>query len=385
MVVPVAIPASRMGVVQNLLGCPVKEFPITYLGLPLSIKKPKRLHFLPLVQAMHDRLQGWKSKFLSLGGRLVMIKAVLAAMPLHFMQVFKLPQWLFDRMDKICRAFLWKSSDTRRGGHCLVNWDACCLPKRCGGLGILHLKTQNEALLAKWIWKLLADQDSVWTATIQDLYGTTDLESLAISDQISYGLKDVLLTKPIVVASTEFNLVDRSCRWRWTTDGSVTSKSAYTLLRDPGMRSSHHSLLWKARAPLKTKIFFWLALRNRINTRENLFIKGLQVDRSCPLCQNGVESTIHLFAQCLFALQIWDGFILQGEHLTLHGELGDFWLRNRLLTSTAYMNNRDTVWMAVMWNIWKMQNAVIFEDKRINFLETVRKTRQDIRAWIDNC
>ncbi|KAJ3705176.1 hypothetical protein LUZ61_008881 [Rhynchospora tenuis] len=272
--VPIAIPTTRIEVLRNLLGCPVKEFPITYLGLPLSVNKPKRVHFLPLVQAMHEKLQGWKAKFLSLGGRLILIKAVLAALPLHFMQVFKLPQWLLDRMDKICRSFLWKGLDTCLGGHCLVNWDTCCLPKRCGGLGILHLKTQNEALLAKWLWKLLAEKPSVWAATVHELYGSSNLASLANSDRISYGLKDVLLVSPLVLASVNIDQVDQSCRWKWTTDGLFTSRSAYMLMRDPGMRSSYHSLLWKTHAPLKVKIFYWLAMSNRLNTRENMYSKG---------------------------------------------------------------------------------------------------------------
>ncbi|KAJ3690527.1 hypothetical protein LUZ61_019691 [Rhynchospora tenuis] len=332
-VVPISIPSSRIETVRNLLGCIVKEFPITYLGMSLSVKKPKRVQYLPLIQTMHERLQGWKSKFLSLGGRLVVVKAVLAALPLHIMQAFKMPQWLLDKMDHICRAFLWKGTTTCLGGHCLVNWETCCLPKRCGGLGILHLKTQNEALLAKWLWKLFSESNSVWTSTIRELYGTSDIDTLLNSNQISYGLRDVLCTYPLVQSSITTDDVESSIRWKWTSDGAFSSKSAYLRSRDPGMRSPYHSLLWKGRAPLKTKIFYWLAMKNRLNTRENMHNKGWQVIRTCPLCQSGIETSLHLFMRCPFSLNIWDHFLLQGTPSTNHDELWEFWLSNRPQTS----------------------------------------------------
>jgi hypothetical protein len=36
----------------------------------------------------------------------------------------------------------------------LVNWHTVCLPKDCGGLGVLDLTTMNKILLCKWLCKL---------------------------------------------------------------------------------------------------------------------------------------------------------------------------------------------------------------------------------------
>lgn len=42
-------------------------------------------HFQYLVDAINKKLVGWKNKFLSPGGRLILIKHVLSAIPIHVM------------------------------------------------------------------------------------------------------------------------------------------------------------------------------------------------------------------------------------------------------------------------------------------------------------
>lgn len=83
--VSITIPNHLIGVVQTILSSPPSQLQITYLGLPLSIKKPNKINYQPLLVSIQNRLEGWKSKFLSYGGRITLVKAVLTAMPLHYM------------------------------------------------------------------------------------------------------------------------------------------------------------------------------------------------------------------------------------------------------------------------------------------------------------
>jgi hypothetical protein len=135
-------------------GKPVSTFPCIYLGLPLSHKKPTRAMLEPMVQKLGDRLPGWKKNFLAYTGRQVLVQLVLSSMPIHFLTVFKMPQWTIRGIDRVRRNFFWKGRDPQlcSGGHCLVNWKTCTRPKKCGGLGFKDLDKFGRALCLKWLW-----------------------------------------------------------------------------------------------------------------------------------------------------------------------------------------------------------------------------------------
>jgi hypothetical protein len=63
------------------------------------------------------------------------------------MTVFKMKKWAISRIDRYIRSFLWRGHDMDnvKGGHCLVNWQTCLLPKKLG-LGIKELEKFGRAL-----------------------------------------------------------------------------------------------------------------------------------------------------------------------------------------------------------------------------------------------
>ena len=89
--IPIALNQHQSQTVARMLGFQCQSFPITYLGLPLSIKAPKKADFFPLVERVQQRLAGWQASMLSIAGRLVLLKSTLSALPLHYMQAFMLP------------------------------------------------------------------------------------------------------------------------------------------------------------------------------------------------------------------------------------------------------------------------------------------------------
>jgi hypothetical protein len=89
-----------------ILGCKASNFLITYLGLPLSNKRLTREAYQKLIQQEEHCLAGWKAGLLSIGGRLVLLNAVLTAQPIYYMLAFLLPKWVITKLDKIHRRFL---------------------------------------------------------------------------------------------------------------------------------------------------------------------------------------------------------------------------------------------------------------------------------------
>ncbi|KAK1642359.1 hypothetical protein QYE76_060164 [Lolium multiflorum] len=99
---------------------------------------------------------------LSSGGRVVLLNAVLDALPTFAMGTLDLPPALLRAIDALRRAFLWNVLGRATDAKCLVAWDAVCRPKREDGLGIKCLTTKNECLQFKLVHHLHSDVLSMW-------------------------------------------------------------------------------------------------------------------------------------------------------------------------------------------------------------------------------
>jgi len=72
---------------------PAQKLPISYLGLPISSSKINKSLWSPLIDRMQRRLSGWKGKLISFGGRITMINALVAAIPMYFLSSYSLDGW----------------------------------------------------------------------------------------------------------------------------------------------------------------------------------------------------------------------------------------------------------------------------------------------------
>lgn len=114
--------------------CPVKEFPILYLGAPLSISKLRRQDFQPILDKMDRKLAVWRAGMLSRDGRLVPFKSVLSGIPVHTLLAIDTPKKFGDAINKKQRSFFLKGQTDAQRGHCAVAWAKVCLLTRLEGL-----------------------------------------------------------------------------------------------------------------------------------------------------------------------------------------------------------------------------------------------------------
>lgn len=151
--IPINVAPLDLPWVKSVMGCPQTNFPIVYLGMPISIKRPNKEHFIPLIEKIERRMQGWQSRLLSRGGRLVLVQTVLSSIPTYHMICFIIPKWVLSRIDKARRAFLWGNSEGGGQHISLCNWNLVCIPKEWGGIGTARLAPKelgsNTALVVE--------------------------------------------------------------------------------------------------------------------------------------------------------------------------------------------------------------------------------------------
>jgi len=125
----------------SILNCKVDKIPFMYLGLSIG-GDPQRLDFWEhVVSSIKSRLAGWQSRFLSFGGRLVILKFVLTSLLVYALSFFKAPSGIISPIESI---FLKKNKNW--GGSVdnrkifWIAWSSICLQKEYGGLGVRQLK-----------------------------------------------------------------------------------------------------------------------------------------------------------------------------------------------------------------------------------------------------
>jgi hypothetical protein len=116
------------------------QFPISYLGLPLSMGRLRMSHLQPILYRALCKLSGWQRKFFNIGVHKELVRSVLSSLPTYLMTTVRPPKGFYKAMDKLRRRFLWAGSQQLHGGKCKVNWDTLCHPLQYGVSGITDLE-----------------------------------------------------------------------------------------------------------------------------------------------------------------------------------------------------------------------------------------------------
>ncbi|KAK2657967.1 hypothetical protein Ddye_011019 [Dipteronia dyeriana] len=75
------------------------------LGIPDFASKNKKQLYKDIKKHVWNRIRGWQGKLLSIGGREVLIKAVIQSIPTYSMSLFRLPRNLLNELHGLCNRF----------------------------------------------------------------------------------------------------------------------------------------------------------------------------------------------------------------------------------------------------------------------------------------
>ena len=120
-----------------------------YLGLPILFGNSKKATFQNIIDRVNSKIDGWRAKYLSQAGRLMLIKFVAAFIPSYAMSTFLLPKSICSQLDRTFKNLWWGFPTSKTRNLSLKSWNSLCILKALGGLGLKRMKEVNLALIAK--------------------------------------------------------------------------------------------------------------------------------------------------------------------------------------------------------------------------------------------
>nr|GEZ07468.1 RNA-directed DNA polymerase, eukaryota [Tanacetum cinerariifolium] len=138
--------------VASDIGCSSMSTLFKYLGVMVGDNMARVSAWDDVVRKIKLRLSNWKVKTLSMGGRLTLLKSVLGATLIFWIDFFNGVQGNEKKIS-------W------------VKWTKVLSEKKFGGLGVSSFFALNRALLFKWAWRFISDDNSLWSRVISAIHG----------------------------------------------------------------------------------------------------------------------------------------------------------------------------------------------------------------------
>jgi exonuclease III len=215
----------------SLFGCNSGTYPFRYLGIPMHHRQLLNSDWRKVEERFEKKLSCWKAKYLSYGGRLVLLNSVLSSLPMFMMSFFEIPKGVLKNLDHFRSRFFWQGSSNQHK-YRLARWDILCRPKDQGGLGILDLHLQNKCLLAKWLVNLL-NTNGTWQSLLRNKYlRTKTLTQVSSKPNDSHFWRGLMHIKDEVLSKGSFIIKNGTNTRFWidTWTGNLPLKDKYPSL-----------------------------------------------------------------------------------------------------------------------------------------------------------
>ncbi|XP_060202667.1 uncharacterized protein LOC132631084 [Lycium barbarum] len=244
---------------------PKKDFPFTYLGVPIYYGRRRNIHYKEIIEKIQNRLSSWTGKLLSIGGRTTLIKHVLPSMPIHLLSACDPPSAILAQIHRLFAKFFWSNS--------VGNSNFECDPT------IILVKETAE--VGQW------DEQLLRRILPEDL-----------ADHIVQHINP----------PNENGQADKAF-WKLDSRGKFTVGSAFQLLRQRKDPSNLYKQMWIKGLPIKISFFMWRFWKFKLPLDDKLKKWGHQFPSRCYCCQHPkVEDTSHVFLHSPTAQAIWKYF-----------------------------------------------------------------------------
>lgn len=191
-----------------MLGARVMSECEKYPGLPIASGKSNVGTFKELQEKITKRVMGWKEKFISKADREILIKTVVQAIPTYSMSLFKLPKTICDNINSLLVKYWWGQSKEERKIN-WINWGKLCTHKKKGGMRFRDPHTFNLAMLAKQVWRLIHNTQSLFYQVYKVRYFPyCSFMSAELGNNPSFVWRSLLQAKDIIQAGSRWQIGD---------------------------------------------------------------------------------------------------------------------------------------------------------------------------------
>lgn len=136
--------------------------------------------------------------------------------------------------------------------------------------------------------------------------------------------------------------------WPSDNSGTYSAKSTYRRLCMGSAEFEPAGYIWKCWAPLKCKIFMWLAVQYRVWTSDRRARHGLQDQPSpCYTCLQEEDNVDHMLIQCVFSREVWfllfEHYGIDGRPPSTHDTLVQWWRDSRGRINRQHRHGFDSL------------------------------------------
>ncbi|GAU12879.1 hypothetical protein TSUD_73660 [Trifolium subterraneum] len=387
-----------------------------YLGLPSMVGRSKKAIFSYIKDRIWKRINSWRGRALSKAGKEIMIKSVLQEIPSYVMSMFILPASLIDDIEKMINVFWWRNGSTNnntKGIHWLA-WERLACPTAYGGLGFRNFEAFNKAMVAKQVWNIVQNPNSLVAKLIKARYfPRSSLFEAPLGYNPSFAWRSMWQARQIL---------SLGCRWR------IGSGDNIRVMHDPWLRGSANRWVpspqpagvyqlsvrdllhdnYKAWNIVKVRNLFsrdvaekiletplvssvcedkvvWdeerngcysvkfgykLVMRYLIGSdkyhmmspaRSRLLERRVECTLNCPVCDEEIEDELHIFFRCAIARDSWSAAGLSSVlHNAMYQQTN---VMDRIFAICSNESNDNVGRVAMLlWCIWQNGNDKLWND-----------------------
>ncbi|XP_019151077.1 PREDICTED: uncharacterized protein LOC109147873 [Ipomoea nil] len=117
---------------------------------------------------MTEKCRGWQARILSQGGKAVLIKTVLQALPTHIFYALSPPKAVVKQIERLFADFFWGEIDGKKKYH-WGSWKTLAKPTGDGGVGFLGMQDLVDAAGMK-LWWNFRKGGTIWSEFLMNKY-----------------------------------------------------------------------------------------------------------------------------------------------------------------------------------------------------------------------